>query len=256
MSDQDDSEDAFTFGEMVLLSPIFIFGFTLTCSSVYVHWALWKPFWKRYTEKVEGRVRRKVETIWDPESSTGTRESKHAIKHAIIEYNVKGVSTQRTFMVGMSGWVFDGRPPIGCVSLETFDTVNSLTLRFIPGLPESAFPELELEIQQRPIPWYFYAIALFDTALASGGLGVLVPLMDEGVWKKRALVLYFVLYMTIWPIVDILVRPFAFARKKRQETTKDFSPPYNDLEFLFHDANSDDTSQLQLQSLNTAAQIV
>jgi hypothetical protein len=250
MSDQDDS-DAFAFAFMVVGSPFCIFAFTLHCSSVYLQWALWKPFWKRYTEKVEGRVRRRVHTAVGRrnDGATGT----HEIKHAIIEYNVKGVSMRRTFEAKSEGdWGCDGRPSIGSVSLETFDTINSLTLRLIPGLPESAIPELELDIQQRPFPWSFYISTLFGIAASSCWLGALVPLMEGDVWKKRALVVTVALYVTIWPVADIVARRFALAQMKRQETTKDFTAPYNDFAFLFHDANSDDTSQLQLQSLKTA----
>ena len=164
---------------------------------------------------------------------------------------------QRTFhVVSKEGWGFDGKPPIGAVSLETFDAVNSLTVRLIPCLPESAFPEVEWELQQRPYyPWYFYVFNLFVIALASCWLGALVPLfMEEDTWEKRALrVMTVALFVTLWPVAYIVARRFAVAQIQRQETTQDFTNPHNTvLKFPFPSTNNagreEHASNLQLQS--------
>lgn len=223
---------------MTIGAPFCIFALGLHFSSIYLERALWKPFWKRYTDKVEGRVCRRVgaETIRD-DGGTSTRE----IKVAIIYFNVNGISMQRTFNAVEPGeWGVDGKPSIGSVSLETFDAVNSLALRLIPCVPESAIPELEWEIQQRPYPWYFYASTLFLIAVTSSWNVALVPLMEEDKWKKRALIVIDALYVTIWPVAYIVARRFALAQMKRQETTKDFTTPHNDMAFLFHSTNNED----------------
>jgi hypothetical protein len=109
------------------------------------------------------------------------------------------------------------------VSLETFDTVDSLTLRLIPGLPESAIPELELDFHQRPFSWYF---TLFFIAANSCWLGFSISLIESDVWKKRTLLITVALYVTIWPVADIVARRQAPRNMKRQETTKDFTWPF------------------------------
>jgi len=225
MSNQGEGTDIM-FIFMMLIAPFCIFALGVHFSSIYLERTVWKPFWKQYTEKVEGRMCRRVTVVPNHEDGgSSTRE----IKHAIIDFNVNGITMQRTFhVVSKEGYNFDGKPSIGSVSLETFDAVNSLTLRRIPCIPESAFPELEWELQQRPYPWYFYVFNLFVIALASYWPSALVPLMEEDKWKKRAFVVTVALYVTLWPVAYIVARRFAFAQMKRQETTKDFTNPQTD----------------------------
>jgi hypothetical protein len=254
MSDsEDDSDDAFAFAFMVVGSPFCIFVLALHCSSVYLHWALWKPFWRRYTDTVEGSVHQCVKRIRTRTHDTDEWMTKE-IKHAIIEYTVNGIRLERTFKaVGRGEWGCDGKPSIGSLSLETFEAEHPLTLRLIPGIPESAMPEWEWEIQQRPIPICFYVITVIFTAMTSCWLGALVPLMDEGVWKRRALLVTLALYVTIFPLAHVVARRFALAEMKRQKTTTHFTAPYNELAFLFPvDAKEDETSRPQMQSLGVA----
>mgnify|MGYP000391198675 CR=1 FL=1 len=79
MSDsQDDSDDAFMFAFAVVGSPFCIFALALLCSSSYLHWTAWRPFWKRYTETLPGRVRQRVELrrhYADDGSGTTTQEN-------------------------------------------------------------------------------------------------------------------------------------------------------------------------------------
>jgi hypothetical protein len=254
MSDsQDDSDDAFYFSFMVVGSPFCIFVLALHCSSSYLQWASWRPFWKRYTETLPGRVRQRVEQrSFQAHDGSGTRTQEN--KYAILEYVVEGVRQERTFQaVGRGQWGCDGRPSIGSLSLESFAAVEPLTLRLIPGLPQSAMPAFEWEIQQRPIPISFYVVTLLFTAMASCWLGALVPLMEGDVWKHRALLVTLALYVTLFPVADVVARRFALAQMKRQETTTDFSAPYNEFAFLFpKDAKEDETARMQMESLNGA----
>jgi hypothetical protein len=245
MSYQDEGygTTSFDFVSSTAGAPFCIFLLALQFSSFYLHWALWKPFWKRFTDRAEGRVCRVCRV------QTGS----FTLKHAIIEYNVQGASMQRTFTaLERESWSCSGKPSIGMVSLETFDAVEPLPLRLIPGLPGSALPELEWEIHQRPFPWLFYVLTIMGNAFVSCWLGAVIPFMEEGKWKNRSLVVTIALYVTMCPLADIVARRFALAEMKRQETTKDFTAPYNQFAFLFHRANDDKTCHTQLESLNTA----
>ncbi len=76
---------------------------------------------------------------------------------------------------------------------------------------------------------------------------------ESDVRYKRVLVIMVALDVTIWPVAYIRARRIALRQMKQQETTKDFTCPGAVHSEFVLDANSDDTSQLQLQSLDTAA---
>jgi len=227
MSDQEEQADQMYFFMFAGGSPFFIFFIACLFFSFYLlEWALWKPFWKRFTDQVEGRVDRRSVREVTIQDDGGTYRKE--IKHATIVYTVQGAlapcTLYRTFEaqeIGDSNG--SGGLPIGYVSLETFDNVGSLTLRLVPGLPGSAIPEFEWKMTQQPYSWSFHLTILFLVFCCSGFLGVLVPLMTIDKWKTRAVVLFIAYYLTILPLAGILCRRRALAQMKRQETTIDFT---------------------------------
>ncbi|OEU08539.1 hypothetical protein FRACYDRAFT_249430 [Fragilariopsis cylindrus CCMP1102] len=257
MSNQgEDNNDGFGGFMMFVIGfgvPIVFFHSSHHIASLYLERTLWKPFWKRYTDKVEGRVciRVRFVTVHDHEGGPPTMRE---VKHAIIDYNVNGISMQRTFFVvksdegGCSGFYCESKPSIGYVRLESFDDGDSLTLRLIPHLPESAFPESEWEVQQQPYPWNFYVQNFFLFALVLCWPVVMVLLMDK--WEALALV-NVALYVTLWFGACIVARRYAPAQIEQQETRADFTNAQTDLKFPYH-LSHQHASNLQYWSFNTA----
>ena len=257
MSDQgEDSETDSSVFIMFLIggfiAPIVFYSISQIIPSLYLERTLWKPFWKRYTDKVEGRVciRVRFVTVHDHEGGPPTMRE---VKHAIIDYNVNGISMQRTFFVGdydrtNNVGCFGSKPSIGYVRLESFDDGDSLTLRLIPHLPESAFPESEWEIQQQPYPWNFYVQNFFLFALVLCWPVVMVLLMDK--WEALALV-NVALYVTLWFGACIVAWRYAPAQIEQQETRADFTNAQTDLKFPYH-LSHQHASNLQYWSFNTA----
>ena len=104
MSDQgEDSETDSPVFIMFLIggfiAPIVFFSISQIIPSLYLERTLWKPFWKRYTDTVEGRVCIRVIVVPVIDEDGGILSTRE-IKHAIIDYDVNGISMQRTFFVG------------------------------------------------------------------------------------------------------------------------------------------------------------
>ena len=244
MSDQgEDSETDSPVFIMFLIggfiAPYVFFSISQIIASLYLERTLWKPFWKRYTDKVEGRVciRVRFVTVHDHEGGPPTMRE---VKHAIIDYNVNGISMQRTFFVGDYNRVDWGgfsaywmsKQSIGYVPLETLDDGDPLTLRMIPHHPNSAFPESKWEIQQQPHPRKFYVLIFFILALVLCCPVVMVSLM--GKWKTLVLAVTVALYVTLWFVACIVARRYALAQIEQQETRVDFTWRGTDLKFPYH----------------------
>jgi hypothetical protein len=206
---EEENEDKGIFVLYVCLAPFSILAFECFLGSIYVEWALWGPFWKRYTDRLEGSVvnRGKV----SPTQDTVT------IEYAATK-DGKTSTERRTFGVqSKEGWGFDGKPSRGFVSRETYDA-TTLTVRVIPDAPGSGFPEEEWKLQQAPYPLFFYIASLICIAFFSYFLGVAVPLFDEAIWKERAAMVTVALYLSLGPVAFFLSRKGALASMERQKT--------------------------------------
>jgi uncharacterized membrane protein YqjE len=206
--EEEEEGDQFNFVLFVCLAPFYIFTFDLFLFSIYVEWALWRPFWKRYTDRVEGSVVNR--------GKTGCGRDTVTIEYAATK-NGKASTERRTFEFLLS-------EPRGCVSLETHDAAT-LIVRVIPDAPLSDFPEVEWKLQQAPYPLYFYIIALSLTAFSSFFMGLFIPFLDTAKWKMISAMVMVALHLSIGLFALFLVRKEALASMERQEMATDLSLP-------------------------------